>query len=200
MRSAVLAGGNASRYEGKAKGLEKVGGERILDRVVRVVRAATASEPILVANAEEAHTWIPGLEVVGDVHRNCGSLGGLHAAIAHDDSQVFVVAWDMPFVTVELVELLVARAKGNDVVVPESDSPYGVEPMCAIYGPACLAPIEAQIEDEDFRASGFHDKVKCLIIPREKLEPLGDPELLFFNVNTPDDLKEAEERWRKTHA
>ena len=47
MRSAILAGGHATRFGGKPKGLEKVGGERILDRVAQAVRAATGGSPPL---------------------------------------------------------------------------------------------------------------------------------------------------------
>ncbi len=50
MRSAVLAGGTASRFGGRPKGLEKVGGVRILDRVVEVVTVATGASPVLVAD------------------------------------------------------------------------------------------------------------------------------------------------------
>ncbi|MDQ5839789.1 MAG: NTP transferase domain-containing protein, partial [Chloroflexota bacterium] len=37
VRGAILAGGGATRFGGKPKGLELVGGERILDRLVRVM-------------------------------------------------------------------------------------------------------------------------------------------------------------------
>ena len=40
MRGAVLAGGGATRFGGRPKGLEQVGGARILDRMVDTFLAA----------------------------------------------------------------------------------------------------------------------------------------------------------------
>jgi molybdopterin-guanine dinucleotide biosynthesis protein A len=75
MRSAVLAGGTASRFGGRPKGLEKVGGVRILDRVVEVVTVATGASPVLVANAPEAQQWIDGIGTVR-VRDRCWSWHG----------------------------------------------------------------------------------------------------------------------------
>ena len=67
MRSAVIAGGMASRFGGKPKGFERVGGDRILDRVVQALRAASGEPPLLIANAPDAATWRPDLRVMRDV-------------------------------------------------------------------------------------------------------------------------------------
>ena len=57
MRGAVLAGGAASRFGGRPKGLQEVGGRRVLDRVVDTMRATLGSAPLLVANASDAPSW-----------------------------------------------------------------------------------------------------------------------------------------------
>ena len=99
MRGAILAGGQASRFDGKPKGLERVGGDRILDRLVASMRIATGELPLLVANAEDAGSWRDDLKVVQDPRPDCGSLGGIYAAVSAGDGPVLVVAWDMPFVS-----------------------------------------------------------------------------------------------------
>lgn len=199
MRGAILAGGAASRYGGKPKGLELVGGERILDRVVRNLQAATASLPTIIANSEDAPAWLKGLNVVKDLVPDCGTLSGLHTAIAHDDGPVVVLAWDMPFVPTELLETLIAKATGYDAFVPESKGPQGLEPLCAVYGQACIPVIRKLMVDEDYRATGFLDSVKTGKLPLAEVEEFGDPDLLFFNVNSPNELKRAEELWRSQH-
>jgi molybdopterin-guanine dinucleotide biosynthesis protein A len=198
MRGAILAGGAASRFGGKPKGLEKVGGERIIDRVMQSMKVATGEEPIIVANAEGADQWIDGVTVIPDTHVDCGSLGGLHAAVAHDKSPVLVVAWDMPFVTPDLLEQIIKTFdEDTKTTLPASKNERsGVESMCAIYDPSCLKLIEAQIEDEDYRASGFLENIKHHIIPLEEFGEPEDAERLFFNVNSQDDLEKAEELWR----
>lgn len=197
MRSAVLAGGAATRYDGKPKGLERVGGERILDRLVSALTAATGSPPLLVANAPDAAEWAPGLGLARDPRPDCGSLGGIYAALTAGAGPVLLVAWDMPFVTVDLLQALVGGAGSYDVFLPESGGRRGVEPLCGVYGPACMDPIVRQLDDEDFRAIGFHDAVRVGRLPLDAVSRFGDPATMFFNVNTPDDLAKAEELWRE---
>ena len=141
-RGAILAGGAASRFGGKAKGLETVGGERILDRVVRVVKEAVGELPLLVANADDAHEWIEGAVVAKDVIPNCGTLGGIYSAVAHSQHPVLITAWDMPFVSLELLKAVIAGASAFDVFLPESNGPLGFEPLCGVYSPACAEPIK----------------------------------------------------------
>lgn len=196
MRGVVLAGGAASRYGGIPKGLLEVGGQRILDRVVDVVAAATGAPPLLVANAPDAASWRPDLTVVPDTRPGFGSLGGIYTAVTAGPGPALAVAWDMPFVTAALLESLVAGAGDYDAFLPESGGRRGLEPLCAVYGPACRAPIERQLAGTDWRAIGFHDSVRVGRLPLERVRACGDPERLFFNVNRPEDLAEAEERWR----
>jgi molybdopterin-guanine dinucleotide biosynthesis protein A len=197
VRGAVLAGGAASRFEGKPKGLERVGGERIVDRVVRAVEAATGSPPLLIANAPSAASWCPGLTVVPDILPGRGSLGGIYTAVMAGDGPVLLVAWDMPFVPVALLEALVAGANGYDVFLPESGGSRGLEPLCGVYGPGCAAAIRERLEQEDYRAIGFHEHVRVGTLALAAVSAHGDPGQLFFNVNTAQDLAEAEGMWQR---
>lgn len=196
MRGAILAGGTASRFGGRPKGLERVGGERIVDRVAAAVRAATGRPPLLVANDRDAARWRPDLEVTADRRAGCGTLGGLYTAVGAGPEPVLVVAWDMPFVTVDLLETLVAGSAGYDVFLPARDARHGIEPVCGVYGPACAEPIRQALDREDFRAVAFHEAVRVGTLSVDEVARFGDPALLFFNVNTAEDLATAEEMWR----
>lgn len=199
VRGAVLAGGAARRYGGRPKGLVELGGRRILDRVVDVVAAVTGNPPLLVANAPDADRWRPDLRTIPDVRRDSGSLGGIYTAVVSGAGPVLCVAWDMPFLTATLLDTLVqgAASGGWDAFLPESDGRRGVEPLCAVYGPACGPAIERQLERGDLRAIGFHADVKVGTLPLERVRLFGDPDELFFNVNTPADLERAEAAWRR---
>jgi molybdopterin-guanine dinucleotide biosynthesis protein A len=189
----ILAGGQASRYGGKAKGLERVHGERVIDRVARVLGAVTDSL-MLIANDPMASEWMPGMRVAGDVRPGIGSLGGIHAALVHAATAVIVVAWDMPFVPEGLLAELRARGDDADVVAPESGSSRrGLEPLCAYYSGACIAPIERSIDADDRRVIGFFDQVRVARISIEDVRRYGNPERLFMNVNSPDELVLAEQ-------
>lgn len=197
MRSAILAGGAASRFGGKPKGLERVGGERIVDRLVARMKAATGELPTLIANAEDAGTWVAGLRVVSDPRPHCGALGGLYAAVTAGKGPVLVVAWDMPFVPINLLGALIAGAGDHDLFLPESPGRRGVEPLCGVYGPACAGPMAERLDDEDYQATGFHEAVRVGRMPLETVRTFGDPAEIFFNVNAPADLTRAEELWRE---
>lgn len=200
MKSAILAGGAATRFDGKPKGLEKVGGERILDRLIRSVQVASGSAPLLVANDDRAATWAEGLTVKKDLMPGCGALGGIYTALAESTEPVLIVAWDMPFIPGELLELLIKNAGEYDVYLPESLGPRGVEPLCGVYGPGATNPLLAALVDEDFRTDSFHDKVRVGSLPLDDVKRFGDPETIFFNVNSQSELEQAEELWRNKHA
>ena len=192
-RGAIIAGGKASRFEGKPKGLELVGGRRILDRLVETMRAAFGAPPLLVANAPEASGWQPALRTVADTIPGHGTLSGLHAAILEAPAPVVCVAWDMPFVEPGLLRELAAGLRDHDAFLPASPGRRGMEPLCAAYGPACAGAIERSLAAGDFRAIGFHTSVRVGILSDAAVRAHGDPARLFFNVNTGDDLLRAQE-------
>ena len=199
MRGAVLAGGAASRYGGLPKGLLDVGGRRILDRVVDAVHAVTGTPPLLVANAPDAAAWRPDLETIPDTRPGYGSLGGIYTAVAAGPDPVLCVAWDMPFVPEGLLRALIdgASAGHYDAFLPESSGRRGLEPLCAVYGPACGPAIAQRLAQGDLRAISFHADVRVGILSLAEVKSFGDPDELFFNVNTPDDLARAEALWRR---
>ena len=197
VRGAILAGGGASRFGGKPKGLELVGGERILDRLVGVMTAALGEPPLLVANAPDAATWRPDLRTVSDTRPGLGSLGGIYTAVVEAPAPVVCVAWDMPFVSGSLVQALAEKLDRHDAVLPQSSGRRGVEPLCAGYGPACRDAIADSLTAGDLRAIGFHDRIRVGILRQAEVQALADPDLLFFNVNTADDLAKADQLWRQ---
>jgi molybdopterin-guanine dinucleotide biosynthesis protein A len=197
IRGAIIAGGQASRFGGRPKGLELVGGLRILDRLVASFEAAFGALPLLIANATDAASWRSDLRVVPDARPGMGSLGGIYSAVLEAPAPVVLAAWDMPFVSPMLLRTLAEGLQEADACLPRSDGPRGVEPLCAGYGPACGPAIAASLEAGDLRAVGFHDRIKVGILSTTRVQALGDPAALFFNVNTADDLAEADRLWRR---
>jgi molybdopterin-guanine dinucleotide biosynthesis protein A len=194
---AILAGGGATRFGGAPKGLERVGGRRILDRLVDAFAEGLGQKPLLVANAPDAHRWRPDLRVSADLRPGFGALSGLYSACHLAPAPVVVVAWDMPFVPAGLIRALADGLTGADACLPESGGRRGLEPMCAGYGSACLPAIAAAIDEGDLRAISFHSRIKLGILSAERVRAFGDPAVLFFNVNTSEDLAEADLLWQR---
>jgi molybdopterin-guanine dinucleotide biosynthesis protein A len=102
----------------------------------------------------------------------------------------------MPFVPAGLIATLADGLGEADAVLPASEGPRGVEPMCAGYGPACRRPMEEAIARGDLRAISFHPAVRTCILSPETVAAFGDPATLFFNINAPDDLIQADALWQ----
>src|SRR2546428_3377925 len=73
----------------------------------------------------------------------------------------------------------------------------GVEPLCDVYGPVHGPAIERRLLRGELEAIGFHPDVKVGTLPLDRVRAFGDPDVLFFNVNRPEDLARAEELWRR---
>lgn len=190
MTGVILAGGGATRFGGAAKGLARVGGVRIIDRVA-VALGAVCDDLLLIANAPDAAAWLPGIRVERDVRLGLGSLGGLHAALVHARGAVLVVAWDMPFVPIALlVALRDAGVAGKSAVLPESER--GPEPLCAYYGASCRRVSERLLGAGERRARALGEVVGARYLTVQEVAQYGDPRRIFQNVNTPADLNAAE--------
>jgi molybdopterin-guanine dinucleotide biosynthesis protein A len=147
---------------------------------------------VIIAGVPEAAKWIPGARVIPDTWHLQGSLVGIHTALSYAQKPVLVVAWDMPFMTTSLFDLLLSRAKRSPyATLPEGRS--GVEPFCAVYSPACLPIIEAGLAADDLKLARMIERLPSYErVPLADVARIGDPDKLFFNVNTLEDLATAE--------
>lgn len=193
----ILAGG-ASRRFGTPKALATVGGQRIVDRVLNAL-AAVVPEVAVSANDPGLYDDLD-IDVLPDRYGGVGPLAGIHAALLHAVERgwpgALVVACDLPYVTAEVLRLIVRRAQASaaDAVVPESHDRHGVEPLCAFYSVDCIPVVEGIIAEGGRRAHQLLERVPTDRIPLAEVRAAGDPHLLFHNVNTVSDLDEAERR------
>jgi len=184
----IQAGGKSTRMGGQPKALLELGGRRIIDRVVEVIRAVT-DDTLIVTNTPELYASL-GLPMVPDVFPDHGSLGGIYSGLkAAAGDAAFTVACDMPFLLPAVARLVTSRAGEADVVIPRVGTQ--LETLHACYGKSCLAPIEVRLAAGQFKIVGFFDDVRVLEIPETEVASFRAPELVFMNVNTPDELARA---------
>lgn len=186
----IQAGGKSTRMGGRPKALMELGGRRIIDRVVEVLRVVTR-DVLLVTNTPELYATL-GLPMVPDVFPDHGSLGGIYSGLkAAPGDAAFTVACDMPFLMPEVARLVIDRADEADVVIPKIGEQF--ETLHACYAKACLAPMESRLREGRLKIVGFFDEVRVLAIPEAEVARFREPELVFMNVNTPDELARARE-------
>ncbi len=184
----IQAGGKSTRMGGQPKALMELGGERIIDRVVRVLREVT-DDLLIVTNTPEPYASL-GLPMVADVFPDHGSLGGIYTGLqAAVGDAVFTVACDMPFLSAAVARLVTARAGTADVVAPVVGGQW--ETLHACYAKTCLAPMERRLRAGQLKIIGFFPEVRILAIPEDAVARVGKPELVFMNVNTPEELAHA---------
>ncbi|HEX6589700.1 MAG TPA: formate dehydrogenase accessory sulfurtransferase FdhD [Longimicrobiales bacterium] len=188
----VMAGGGNTRFGGP-KTLEEVAGRRIVDRVTDALRAASA-HVVMITNTEPLYASVE-LEKRPDRDVDAGPVAGLRAALAWAQERglpgVLVVACDMPFVPVSLLDALWTTSAGADGAVPRSDSRRGVEPLCAAYRVSCLPAIEHALAQRDLRVVGFFERANIVQLDHAIVAEHGDPARIFFNVNTREELERA---------
>jgi molybdopterin-guanine dinucleotide biosynthesis protein A len=195
----VMAGGRNVRF-GDLKAFAKVHGEPIIDRVVRALDRV-ADDVVIIANDQAAYAPL-GLSIRSDETTDGGPLAGLLTALKWAKERkcdgVLTVACDMPFASAPLLRTLAETAAETkaDAVLPESGGKRGVEPLCAYYSTNCIRALQAAIERGDYRMIAFHDDVRLARLALSEVQSFGDPETLFMNVNTPDELADAEARSR----
>ena len=188
----ILAGGKSSRM-GQNKALMSLGGKRLVDRVVEVMRSVF-DDLLMVTNTPDVYADL-GVPMVRDVWPEKGSLGGVYSAIYHVATPYcLVVACDMPFLRTAVLRYLITQMNDYDVVVP--DVLGELQTLHAIYSKACLQPIERRLDMNRLRIVGFFPEVRVRTVTASELEPY-DPELLAFqNLNTPEEFQAAVQRLR----
>jgi molybdopterin-guanine dinucleotide biosynthesis protein A len=95
----------------------------------------------------------------------------------------------MPFLHPEVVRLVVARAAEGDIVVPRVGEQ--LQTMHAVYGKACLPHIEARLQAGRLKIVGFFEHVRVVEVGEAEVARHRAPDVVFMNVNTPDELERA---------
>ena len=182
----ILAGGKSLRM-GTDKAVLMVGREKMVEHIAHMLQRILPE--VLISSNDPETCRNLGLPVVTDILDNKVPLCGIHAALsAAKHEYVFVIACDMPFVEDRLVSLLIQEGEGYDVAVPRHGG-Y-LEPLVAVYRKNCIPAIEKYLFEEKKKTDGFFGDVRVNYVDMEEHQDI-DKEAIFFNVNTPQDLKKA---------
>ncbi|MCA3593909.1 MAG: molybdenum cofactor guanylyltransferase MobA [Methylobacterium sp.] len=188
----ILAGGRATRMGGGDKPLKVLRGVPILSHVLaRVARHGRG----LVLNANgDASRFAPfGLPVVADAESDfpgplAGILAGLDWAAAEGmDGDVLSVPGDCPFIPHDLAERLEAARRQAGLPLACAGSGGWTHPVIGLWPVSLREELRAAMAAGERKIDRFTARFGCATAewPVEPFDP-------FFNVNTPDELAEAE--------
>jgi molybdopterin-guanine dinucleotide biosynthesis protein A len=184
----IQAGGKSTRMGGQPKALLELGGRRIIERVLDAV-APVVDDVLIVTNTPALYAFLD-VPMVPDAYPDHGSLGGIFSGLAAASGEAaFTVACDMPFLHPPVARLVIGRAGQADIVIPRVGEQ--LETMHALYAKACLPHIEAKLKAGQFKIVGFFGGVSVVEIPEGDVARLRAPDVVFMNVNTPEELERA---------
>lgn len=190
----LLAGGQARRMGGGDKCLRSLGGRPILEHVIARAREQVA---VLVLNANgDARRFARfGLPVAPDVIGGfAGPLAGVLTGMEWardrrpDCNWIATFATDAPFFPRDVVARMLERAQGADMACARSGGHS--HPVFGLW-PVGLAPdLRRAMVDEGIRKVDIWTARYRLVEVEYPSQPF-DP---FFNTNSPEDLKHAEDQ------
>ncbi len=190
----ILAGGRATRMGGGDKSLRQLAGRRIIDLVIE--RLAGQCEPIaLNANGDPSRFSDLGLPVLRDsVEGHPGPLAGILAGLdwAADigATEIVTVAADTPFFPRDLVARLHAKKAASGLALAATVGGSGKLRRHPTFG---LWPVGLRNDLRTALAGGLRKIVLwtdqhgagTAVFEAEPFDP-------FFNINTPEEIEEAE--------
>lgn len=190
--AAILAGGAASRWGGRPKGLVRLpDGPSIIERTISVAADSGIHDISIIANDPTPYLGL-GPQIVPDRLPGLGPLGGIETALEHYARAcdgVLVLPCDLPGITGRELSALkhcFAEATAPVVVAETGDSFW--QPLCAIVRVGVLAPVSRALDAGERGVYRLWRKLGAVPVHFENAAP-------FINVNTPEDLA----RWlRKT--
>ena len=187
----ILAGGASRRMGGGDKSLMPLAGKRLIDRAIERLKPQVGKMAIS-ANCDPnllANTSLPVLPDAPPAGRGplAGILAGLEwAAAAGEASHLVTVATDTPFFPLDLVARL--RAAGPKTAIVLASSGGRPHPVFGLW------PVEVKNALGDWLRNDNPLKVATFVDSRQNTTCVFDDDGAFFNINTPQDLAEAEKR------
>jgi molybdopterin-guanine dinucleotide biosynthesis protein A len=192
---AVLGGGQGRRI-GKRKSNLKIGSQTFLEIISERIGHFFSEKYYISKPSEEDFPLPQGFKRLNDLLNSQTPLVGLYTALfSISYPRVLVVACDMPFIQPRLVELLIEHSLRGEVIIPCSSR--GPEPLIAIYSKKCLQPVKEALDRGEKRLISFFEKVKVHYLSLEEVRKVDPEEVSFFNINTLEDLKKAQEMAEK---
>ena len=189
--AAILAGGRASRFDGRDKGALVVDGRSILDRQLEELSQVADDIMIVGSTRPPQSNTEARIRHVPDSVSGCGPLAGLDAALrAARHDAVVVVACDMPFVTAMFLRHLLFLTASADAAVPRTEDGY--HPLCAAYTRACQPAVARLLADQRLAMTGLLEEIKLRVVGLEEIETFGNCARLLANLNTPAAFDEIE--------
>jgi molybdopterin-guanine dinucleotide biosynthesis protein A len=189
----VLAGGRATRWDGRDKGLIQLSGRPMILHVVDAI-APQVEHVIISANRNLDAYRAFGLPVVTDASRDfLGPLAGVASGLAAARTEwVAIAPCDSPLVTADFVHRLAsAREDGEHTDIAAAHDGERIQPLFALIRRGLLDDLDA------FLGSGGRKVDRWYEQQRMQLVDFSDSPDSFLNINRREDRDLLEARMKR---
>ena len=197
----ILAGGLSSRMGGGDKGLMNLGNSTILGRVVGQIEPQVSA---LAININGDHSRFPNYpcpllpdSIDGFVGPLAGVLAGMDWAFSNNFQAIITVPADSPFLPGDLVQRLATYAERENCQIAMAsahDTTTGevrIHPTFGLWSVTLREDLRKELLGGTRKIIRWAERHKLGYVQFKIEEPSKDP---FFNINTPQDLIDAEDR------
>lgn len=185
MKCYILIGGLSSRM-GRSKA------DLFLDRVVAAARPVFDELVLVHRSVGEVHPLLR--TIFEEPHEGMAPIFGVARALRDANAKCFILGVDYPLLTTDVLRELASRFERTAcaLLVPMWSGRPQV--LCAGYGVALLPELDARIADGRIELKRLIHETAAVILAEDELRTRfpGEP---LMNVNTPEELKEAEARY-----
>ena len=195
----ILSGGRGTRLGEQDKGLLVLAGQSLIDRVIKVL-TPQVNNIFISANRHIADYQTYGYEVLEDTFDSFeGPLAGLYRGMLRVEKEsqasglIMVVPCDAPFLPDDLLErLLEAQTRSHSLAVIAHDG-NRKQPLFGLYSTKLLPDLQHFLESGDRKVGLWIDRIQPEIVD------FSDEADTFLNINSQQDLNEAEKRLSAHH-
>lgn len=182
--AAVMAGGRSTRM-GCDKAFLKWQGHALIERQLDLLRQLQPQQ-LFISGRGGVDYGQPEIEVIIDETADCGPMGGLATLLGVcRTSHLLILAVDLPYITLEFLKELIARATPGQATVPRLENRW--EPLAALYPKTALPCLQSCLQSGQRSLRAFIDA----LAKEQSVQPIEvAPHVhsLFQNWNRPEDL------------
>lgn len=182
---------------GKAKALLDFGGEPLIIRIARTIEPLVSS--VTVVGPCKPYEDL-GLQVIEDQRfgiddksgRSPGPLLGIATALSASRTDWnLILACDLPYLSREWVNWLLAPTKNSSaqVIMPRTEG--GPEPLAAVYRRVCAEPIIEALERGVRKVTDATAELRTDFVAEKEWRHIDTDGRLLRNMNSPEDYEEA---------
>ncbi|MDX9714631.1 MAG: molybdenum cofactor guanylyltransferase [Dissulfurispiraceae bacterium] len=186
----LLAGGRNSRFP-LPKGLIEVNGVTILQKNISLLKSFFGS--VMISTNSPSGFLSYGVPLIGDAIASKGPLSGIYSGFLNTNTDIFVAAWDMPFINPAVIELIASAhidaSRKSDIYATVPKFGGRLQTLLSVYSRRMSGLIETAVNEDKTSIRPLLYDIDTNFIEEEIIKKVDPKGLSFVNINTIEDYE-----------